>query len=99
MVFITKPIYCFLLWHQQNLCIAYLKRHGFVDVCNYVSGPTSYAPIVEAAINIVEKSGGQFHTLFIITDDQVVSKFFIAPLLSPLSFLTQIDMLHAPKLS
>lgn len=34
-------------------------------------GPTSYAPVVKAAIDIVEKSGGQFHILVIIADGQV----------------------------
>jgi E3 ubiquitin-protein ligase RGLG len=36
-----------------------------------LSGPTSYAPVVEAAVDIVEKSGGQYHVLLIIADGQV----------------------------
>nr|DAD23819.1 TPA_asm: hypothetical protein HUJ06_025282 [Nelumbo nucifera] len=36
-----------------------------------LSGPTSFAPIIEAAIDIVEKSGGQYHVLLIIADGQV----------------------------
>ncbi|XP_024632828.2 E3 ubiquitin-protein ligase RGLG4 [Medicago truncatula] len=36
-----------------------------------LSGPTSYAPVIEAAIDIVEKSHGQFHVLVIIADGQV----------------------------
>ncbi|XP_030474926.1 LOW QUALITY PROTEIN: E3 ubiquitin-protein ligase RGLG4-like [Syzygium oleosum] len=36
-----------------------------------LSGPTSYGPIVEAAVDIVERSGGQFHILVIIADGQV----------------------------
>ncbi|CAK9179672.1 unnamed protein product [Ilex paraguariensis] len=36
-----------------------------------LSGPTSYAPVVDAAIDIVEKSGGQYHVLVIIADGQV----------------------------
>ena len=51
---------------------------------NCVSGPAYYASVVEAAINIVTKSGGKFHTLFVITDDQVEFKYFCSPLLSPL---------------
>ncbi|KAJ6726779.1 COPINE FAMILY PROTEIN 1 [Salix purpurea] len=35
------------------------------------SGPTSYGPVIEAAIDIVEKSKGQYHVLIIITDGQV----------------------------
>uniref|UniRef100_A0A5B7BLN3 RING-type domain-containing protein n=1 Tax=Davidia involucrata TaxID=16924 RepID=A0A5B7BLN3_DAVIN len=54
--------------------------HGFEEVLAcyrkivpnlQLSGPTSYAPVVEAAIDIVEKSGGQYHVLVIIADGQV----------------------------
>uniref|UniRef100_A0A6M2FDF9 Copine C-terminal domain-containing protein n=1 Tax=Populus davidiana TaxID=266767 RepID=A0A6M2FDF9_9ROSI len=36
-----------------------------------LSGPTSYGPVIEAAIDIVEKSKGQYHVLLIIADGQV----------------------------
>ncbi|KAM5571864.1 E3 ubiquitin-protein ligase RGLG2-like [Rosa sericea] len=36
-----------------------------------LAGPTSFAPIVEMAITIVEQSGGQYHVLVIIADGQV----------------------------
>ncbi|KAK4285616.1 hypothetical protein QN277_002291 [Acacia crassicarpa] len=54
--------------------------HGFEEVLacyqNVVphlklSGPTSYGPVIEAAIDIVEKNRGQFHVLVIIADGQV----------------------------
>ncbi|KAM1007851.1 hypothetical protein ACFX2A_004456 [Malus domestica] len=54
--------------------------HGFEEVLACykkivpnlrLSGPTSYGPVVEAAMDIVEKSGGQFHVLVIIADGQV----------------------------
>ncbi|KAF5728144.1 E3 ubiquitin-protein ligase RGLG2 isoform X1 [Tripterygium wilfordii] len=54
--------------------------HGFEEVLSCyknivpnlrLSGPTSYAPVVEAAIDIVENSGGQYHVLVIIADGQV----------------------------
>uniref|UniRef100_A0A2P2K762 RING-type domain-containing protein n=1 Tax=Rhizophora mucronata TaxID=61149 RepID=A0A2P2K762_RHIMU len=54
--------------------------HGFEEVLACyknvapnlrLSGPTSYGPVIEAAIDIVEKSGGQFHVLVIIADGQV----------------------------
>ncbi|XP_076895439.1 E3 ubiquitin-protein ligase RGLG4-like [Bidens hawaiensis] len=54
--------------------------HGFEEVLScykrvvanvQLAGPTSYAPVVDAAIDIVEKSGGQFHILVIIADGQV----------------------------
>ncbi|GAV64895.1 Copine domain-containing protein/zf-C3HC4_3 domain-containing protein [Cephalotus follicularis] len=36
-----------------------------------LAGPTSYAPVIDAAIDMVEKSGGQYHVLVIIADGQV----------------------------
>ncbi|KAL4605057.1 hypothetical protein ACB092_09G001000 [Castanea dentata] len=34
-------------------------------------GPTSYAPVIEAAIDTVQKNGGQHHVLVLIADGQV----------------------------
>ncbi|XP_010260803.1 PREDICTED: E3 ubiquitin-protein ligase RGLG2-like [Nelumbo nucifera] len=54
--------------------------HGFEEVLACykhivpnlrLSGPTSFAPVIEVAIDIVEKSGGQYHVLVIIADGQV----------------------------
>ncbi|XP_078170707.1 E3 ubiquitin-protein ligase RGLG5-like [Carex rostrata] len=54
--------------------------HGFEEVLECyrkivphlrLSGPTSFAPVVEAAVDIVEKTGGQYHVLVIIADGQV----------------------------
>jgi len=38
---------------------------------NFVTGPTSFAPIIETAIGIVDSTGGQYHVLLIIADGQV----------------------------
>lgn len=35
------------------------------------AGPTSFAPIVEAAVDIVDRSGGQYHVLVVVADGQV----------------------------
>lgn len=37
-----------------------------------MAGPTSFAPIIDMAMTIVEKSGGQYHVLLIIADGQVI---------------------------
>lgn len=44
-----------------------------VCVCFFVciAGPTSFAPIIEMAMSVVEKSSGQYHVLVIIADGQV----------------------------
>jgi E3 ubiquitin-protein ligase RGLG len=36
-----------------------------------MTGPTSFAPIIETAIEIVDNSVGQYHVLMIIADGQV----------------------------
>ncbi|MED6168269.1 E3 ubiquitin-protein ligase rglg2 [Stylosanthes scabra] len=36
-----------------------------------LAGPTSFAPMIEMAMTIVEQSGGQYHVLLIIADGQV----------------------------
>jgi hypothetical protein len=35
-----------------------------------ITGPTSFAPIIQAAIDIVAASGCQYHVLLIIADGQ-----------------------------
>ena len=40
---------------------------------NVLTGPTSFAPIIETAMGIVDSSGGQYHVLLIIADGQVCS--------------------------
>ncbi|KAK6229025.1 hypothetical protein SCA6_017976 [Theobroma cacao] len=54
--------------------------HGFEEVLSCykkivpnlrLAGPTSYGPVIDAAIDIVENSGGQFHVLVIVADGQV----------------------------
>ncbi|XP_058787438.1 E3 ubiquitin-protein ligase RGLG2-like [Vicia villosa] len=54
--------------------------HGFEEVLSRyrelvpqlrLAGPTSFAPVIEMAITIVEQSEGQYHVLLIIADGQV----------------------------
>ncbi|KAF3662519.1 E3 ubiquitin-protein ligase RGLG1 [Capsicum annuum] len=44
---------------------------GFLGINGGLNGPTSFAPIVNAAIDIVEANNGQYHVLVIIADGQV----------------------------
>lgn len=44
-----------------------------------LSGPTSFAPIVEAAVRTVEESGGQYHVLLIVADGQVTRSSDLRP--------------------
>ncbi|KAJ1422392.1 Zinc finger, RING-type [Sesbania bispinosa] len=57
--------------------------NGFEDVLSRykeiaphlrLAGPTSFAPIIEMAMTIVEQSGGQYHVLVIIADGQKMYK-------------------------
>ncbi|KAH0919144.1 hypothetical protein HID58_026804 [Brassica napus] len=58
--------------------------HGFEEVLAcykritpnlILSGPTSYGPLIDAAVDIVEKNNGQFHVLVIVADGQVTRGF------------------------
>ncbi|KMZ60624.1 putative Copine [Zostera marina] len=44
-----------------------------------LSGPTSFAPIIEMGMSVVEQSGGQYHVLLIIADGQVTRSVDIPP--------------------
>ncbi|CAA2983993.1 E3 ubiquitin- ligase RGLG1 [Olea europaea subsp. europaea] len=48
-----------------------LRRYKEIVPYLHLSGPTSFAPIVDAAVEIVEKSNWQYHVLVIIADGQV----------------------------
>ncbi|KAL3643309.1 E3 ubiquitin-protein ligase rglg2 [Castilleja foliolosa] len=47
--------------------------YRYRDIAPHVrlAGPTSFAPIIDTAIGIVDQSGGQYHVLLIIADGQV----------------------------
>ncbi|RDX61961.1 E3 ubiquitin-protein ligase RGLG2, partial [Mucuna pruriens] len=69
--------------HDQDVFSFYRNErfcNGFEDVMSRyreivphlrLAGPTSFAPIIEMAMTIVEQSGGQYHVLVIIADGQV----------------------------
>ncbi|PKI34162.1 E3 ubiquitin-protein ligase RGLG3 isoform X2 [Punica granatum] len=70
----THDQYVFSFYPDHRPC------HGFMEVlARYreivprlkLSGPTSFAPIIDAAVDIVAGSNGQYHVLVIIADGQV----------------------------
>ncbi|GJS13771.1 E3 ubiquitin protein ligase RGLG4 isoform X2, partial [Tanacetum coccineum] len=56
---------------DDNMILVWIWNNELTKPPFDSQGPTSYAPVVNAAIDIVEKSGGQFHILVIIADGQV----------------------------
>ncbi|MCD7454439.1 hypothetical protein HAX54_024878 [Datura stramonium] len=50
---------------------------GFGDVTTHDQDITSYGPVVDAAVDIVERTGGQYHVLVIIADGQHVSSLYL----------------------
>ncbi|TKY63177.1 E3 ubiquitin-protein ligase RGLG2 [Spatholobus suberectus] len=72
--------------HDQDVFSFYPDErfcNGFEDVLSRyreivphlrLAGPTSFAPIIEMAMTIVEQSGGQYHVLVIIADGQVTKR-------------------------
>ncbi|KAM7506567.1 hypothetical protein LguiA_017020 [Lonicera macranthoides] len=70
--------------HDQDVFSFYPEDdrycNGFEEVLNRyreivphlrLAGPTSFAPIIEMGMSIVEQNGGQYHVLLIIADGQV----------------------------
>jgi len=69
------------------LFMSLLKEHW----CLLFSGPTSFGPIVEMAMTIVEQSGGQYHVLVIIADGQV---FFQLDFLCNIYFIFNLSTIR-----
>lgn len=65
LLFIPLSVLC-LSYFRDIFLLLYTCPHLFS-----LTGPTSFAPIIEMAITIVEQSGGQYHVLLIIADGQV----------------------------
>ncbi|KAF7806013.1 E3 ubiquitin-protein ligase RGLG2-like [Senna tora] len=64
----------FSFYPDERFCQGFeevLRRYRELVPELKLAGPTSFAPIIEMAITIVEQSGGQYHVLLIIADGQV----------------------------
>ncbi|XP_073296464.1 E3 ubiquitin-protein ligase RGLG3-like isoform X2 [Primulina huaijiensis] len=70
----THDRYVFSFYPDQRPCNGFeevLARYKEILPYLKLSGPTSFAPVIDAAIDIVEKSNFQYHVLVIIADGQV----------------------------
>ncbi|CAI0425896.1 unnamed protein product [Linum tenue] len=64
----------FSFYPEERFCQGFeevLSRYREVVPQLRLAGPTSFGPMVEMGISIVEQSGGQYHVLVIIADGQV----------------------------
>ncbi|XP_057486363.1 E3 ubiquitin-protein ligase RGLG2-like [Actinidia eriantha] len=70
----TRDQGVFGFYPDTRFCNGYeevLRRYREIVPHLRLSGPTSFAPIIEMATRIVEESGGQYHVLLIVADGQV----------------------------
>lgn len=64
----------FSFFPEERFCQGFeevLSRYREIAPNLRLAGPTSFAPIIEMAMSIVEQSAGQYHVLLIIADGQV----------------------------
>ncbi|XP_073296065.1 E3 ubiquitin-protein ligase RGLG5-like [Primulina huaijiensis] len=64
----------FSFYPDERFCNGFeeaLSRYREIVPSLKLAGPTSFAPIIEMAMSIVQRSGGQYHVLLIIADGQV----------------------------
>lgn len=70
----THDKHVFSFYPDGRPCVGFegaLARYREIVSHLRFAGPTSFAPIIEAAIEIVERCEGQYHVLLIIADGQV----------------------------
>ncbi|KAF7834133.1 E3 ubiquitin-protein ligase RGLG3-like [Senna tora] len=70
----THDQYVFSFHPDHRYCHGFeevLARYREIVPLLKLSGPTSFAPVIDAAVDIVDRSNGQYHVLVIIADGQV----------------------------
>ncbi|XP_073098730.1 E3 ubiquitin-protein ligase RGLG3-like isoform X2 [Elaeis guineensis] len=70
----TRDEYVFSFFPNHRPCNGFeeaLSRYREIVPRLTLSGPTSFAPLILASIDIVERSHGQYHVLVIVADGQV----------------------------
>ncbi|XP_038996924.1 E3 ubiquitin-protein ligase RGLG2-like [Hibiscus syriacus] len=92
----------FSFYPDKRFCNGFeeiLSRYREIMPHLRLSGPTSFAPIIEMAMTIVEQSCGQYHVLVIIADGQVTGNVDTGHgRLSPLEQKTVDAIVQASKL-
>lgn len=76
-IFWENCSWCWAYFFQFYLLIVLLFAAIIEQLCYSITGPTSFAPIIEMAMTIVEESGGQYHVLLIIADGQVFVRLVV----------------------
>ncbi|KAJ7957048.1 E3 ubiquitin-protein ligase RGLG2-like protein [Quillaja saponaria] len=70
----THDQYVFSFYPDHRCCRGFeeaLARYREIVPHLKLAGPTSFSPMIDAAIDIVERSNGQYHVLVFIADGQV----------------------------
>lgn len=70
----TRDEYAFSFFADHRPCCGFeeaLSRYREIVPHLHLSGPTSFAPVIHASVDIVARSKGQYHVLVIIADGQV----------------------------
>jgi E3 ubiquitin-protein ligase RGLG len=78
----THDQYVFSFYQDHRPCEGFgeaLTRYRQIVPNLKLAGPTSFAPIIEAAVKTVEESGGQYHVLVIVADGQVTRSVDTGP--------------------
>ncbi|CAN0126679.1 unnamed protein product [Ascophyllum nodosum] len=70
-----ESVFCFLPGDEPCKNLQHLlNRYSEIAPAVQLSGPTSFAPLIHKAIEIVEDSGMKYHCLVIIADGQVTKE-------------------------
>ncbi|PKA54521.1 E3 ubiquitin-protein ligase RGLG1 [Apostasia shenzhenica] len=95
----TRDQYVFSFFADFRPCCGFeevLARYRQMVPHLDLSGPTSFAPLIFAAIDIVKRSNGQYHVLVIIADGQVTRNPNVPQgRLSPQEYATVDAIVHA----
>ncbi|XP_068664623.1 E3 ubiquitin-protein ligase RGLG3-like [Aristolochia californica] len=78
----THDKYVFSFYPDHRYCQGFeeaLARYREIVPRLRLSGPTSFAPLIEASMDIVERSNGQYHVLVIVADGQVTRNPDVLP--------------------